>query len=228
MSWNVRGSSQPDVSELAGVIRKLAPDVVAIQELQRRQARRLGAALGWRHCWTRKHYPYSPLLWWRAEGLAVLTPHSLGGVWRQTISPGVSTWTFRHRVLLAATVARDGEQLRVYDTHLAAHRAPDERIAQARRVAERVAADGAALRIVAGDLNAHREPEVIRELHCVGLRDPGSDSTHPSHMPQRRLDYILVPEDANVTERHVPAGGDEWAALSDHLPLLIAFTANGT
>jgi endonuclease/exonuclease/phosphatase family metal-dependent hydrolase len=195
-------------------------DVVAIQEIRRAQARRLGATLGWRHCWTRKHYPYTPLMWWRAEGLAILTPHSLGGVWKQTISPGVSTWTFRHRVLLAATIRRGGDELRVYDTHLASHRAPDERIAQARRVAQRVAADDAQRRIVAGDLNAHDEPEVIRELHAVGLRDPGGDSTYPAHAPRRRLDYVLVPQDARILDRHVPAGGEEWAALSDHLPVM--------
>jgi endonuclease/exonuclease/phosphatase family metal-dependent hydrolase len=183
---------------------------------------RLGAKLGWRHCWTRKHYPYSPLLWWTAEGLAILTPHAVGGIWRETISPGVSTWTFRHRVLLAATVSRIGEQLRVYDTHLATGR-PDDRIAQARRVAQRVAADDAALRAVAGDLNAAGEPEVIRELHAAGLRDAGGDSTHPSRAPRTRIDYVLVPEAARVVDCAVPEGDDEWAALSDHLPLLVAF-----
>jgi endonuclease/exonuclease/phosphatase family metal-dependent hydrolase len=221
VTWNVRGSARPDLDALRDVIAGLSPDVVSIQEIQRRQAKRLGSALGWRHCWTRKHYPYSPLVWWRAEGLAILTPHALGGIWRQTISPGVSTWTFRHRVLLAATVRRGDDQLRVYGTHLAAHRAPDERIAQARRVAERVAVDDARLRIVTGDLNAPQEPEVVRELHVVGLRDPGSDSTHPAHAPRRRLDYILVPDGAVVVETNVPPGGDEWAELSDHLPLLV-------
>jgi endonuclease/exonuclease/phosphatase family metal-dependent hydrolase len=156
--------------------------------------------------------------------LAILTPHALTDVWQQTISPGVSTWTFRHRILLAATVSRGGERLRVYDTHLAAHRQPDERISQARRVAERVAADAAPARMVAGDLNAPDEPEVIRELHAVGLIDPGGGVTHPAIAPRRRLDYILVPDDAEVTERTVPRGGEKWATLSDHLPTTLAFT----
>jgi endonuclease/exonuclease/phosphatase family metal-dependent hydrolase len=223
LTWNVRGSALADIAAIAEVVAGLRPDVFAVQEIQRTQAVQLGRALGWRHCWTRKHYPYTPLLWWRAEGLAILTPHALGGVWKQTISPGVSTWTYRHRVLLAATVSRGDERLRVYDTHLAAHREPDERIAQARRVAERVAADDAPLRVVAGDLNAHDEPEVIRELHAVGLRDAGSDSTHPSHVPRRRFDYVLVPEAAQILESFVPDGGDQWAELSDHLPLAVEF-----
>jgi endonuclease/exonuclease/phosphatase family metal-dependent hydrolase len=225
VTWNVRGSAGPDLARLADVIAGYAPDLVAVQEIQRRQVRRLGALLDWRYCWTRKHFPFSPLLWWTAEGLAILTPHSLGGIWRQTISPGVSTWTFRHRVLLAATVSRRGNQIRVYDTHLAAGRAPNERIAQARRVAQRVAADDAQLRIVAGDLNAAGEPEVIREFHPVGLSDPGGDATHPSAAPRRRLDYVLVPEGARVVDRSVPHGGGEWTELSDHLPLVIEFDA---
>ena len=120
-------------------------------------------------------------------------------------------------------MTRDDERLRVYGTHLAAHSQADERIAQARRVAERVAHDDAPLRVVAGDLNADQEVEVIRELHAVGLRDPGSDSTHPAHAPRKRYDYVLVPEDAKVLESYVPDGGDHWADLSDHLPLLVEF-----
>ena len=223
VTWNVRGSAHPHLATVAERITALQPDVVALQEIQHRQARRLAAHLGWRVCWTRKHYPYTPVAWWLAEGLAILTPHALGDEWRQTISPGVSTWTFRHRVLLAATISREPDRIRVYDTHLAAHRAADERVAQARRVAQRVAADAAPLRLVAGDLNSADEPEVIGELQAVGLTDPGGDPTHPSIAPRRRIDYVLVPEDALVDERLVPAGGEQWATLSDHLPAAVEF-----
>src|SRR5215203_4710051 len=130
LTWNILGSHGPNLDVLAEVIIGYSPDVIALQEIRRRQAMVLARRLDWRFCWTRKHYPYSPLLWWRAEGLAIVTPHSLGGVWRQSISPGVSTWTFLHRVLLAATVRRGDDEVRVYDTHLAAHRGSDERVAQ--------------------------------------------------------------------------------------------------
>src|SRR5688500_279038 len=101
LTWNIRGSAEPDLDALAAVIEEQRPDVVALQEVLRTQSRRLGARLGWRHCWARKHYPYTPLVWWRAEGLAILSPHALGGITRESISPGVSTWTFRHRIVLA-------------------------------------------------------------------------------------------------------------------------------
>ena len=98
-----------------------------------------------------------------------------------------------------------------------------ERIAQAARVASVVIADSAATRIVMGDLNAPGEVEVIRELRVAGLRDPGGGPTNPSIAPRQRLDYVLVPDTATVVEQHEPDGGEDWWAISDHLPVLVAF-----
>lgn len=229
VTWNVRGSHRPDLDDVADVVRRLAPDVLAIQEIWRSQARDLAGRLGWEHAWARKHHPYTPLVWWRSEGLAILSPGPLRGVVRRSISPGVSTWTYRHRVVLAATVSRaGGTVLRVYDTHLASGPAADERIAQARRVADLVAAESPALAIVAGDLNDAGEPEVVRELHRVGLRDVDGGPTNPAIAPRQRLDHVVVPAGATVTEQYEPPGGDEWAELSDHVPVLVAFRADGS
>lgn len=133
-------------------------------------------------------------------------------------------WTYRHRIVLAATVGRGEASLRVYNTHLAPHSQPDERIEQAGRVATTIADEAPTTAVVAGDLNAPGEVEVIRQFHPVGLRDPGGGPTHPSMSPRRRLDYILVPETARVTEQHSPDGGDAWRELSDHIPVLVEFT----
>lgn len=224
LTWNVRGSQRPSVGDLADVVRRYAPDVVAVQEIWRSQARELAHVLGWHHVWARKHHPYSPLVWWRTEGLAILSPHALSAPTHRTISTGASTWTYRHRIVLAATAARgDAEQLRVYDTHLASDRAADERIAQVRRVADLVAAEGATWRVVAGDLNDEGEPEVVRELHRVGLRDVEGGSTNPAIAPRQRLDHVVVPAGSVVVEQHEPDGGEEWAELSDHVPVLVSF-----
>jgi len=228
LTWNVRGNERPDIGSLAEVIAAYTPDVVTIQELRHGQARALATRLGWRHVWARKHFPYSPLVWWQAEGHAILTPHRLTATVSRTISPGVSTWSYRHRIVLAGNVLRPDDELRVYDTHLAAHDHPDERIAQARRVAAFVNVDGATRRVVAGDLNADGEIEVIRELRAAGLHDPGGPPTHPSTVPQRRFDYILIPQGATVIDRHQPDGGDEWWELSDHLPVMLAWSDQAT
>ena len=227
LTWNLHGSAHPNLEVVAEVVEGYAPHVVALQEVQRRQARRLAKRLGWQHVWARKHHPYTPLMWWRTEGLAVLSPHPTSHVVRTTISRGASSWTYRRRILLAVTVTRPDSALRVYDTHLASDGDVDERITQARRVAEHVVQDAAPIAVVAGDLNTHHidELEVVREFHAAGLRDPGGESSSPSRAPQQRLDRVLVPVHAGIVDAHVPDGGDSWAAISDHLPVMVEFDA---
>jgi endonuclease/exonuclease/phosphatase family metal-dependent hydrolase len=222
LTWNILGSHRPNLDVISEVIVGYAPDVVAVQEIRRRQAHALARRLGWTIVWTRKHYPYTPLLWWRAEGLAAMSPHAVSELVTISISPGVSTWTHRHRVAMAATLTRgvDGEVLRIVNTHLASHD-PDERIAQARRVVALIGDRRPA--VVAGDLNAADEVEVIREFGVAGLVDPGGDYSNPSIAPRQRLDYVLIPESASVTSRLVPTGGEPWQQLSDHLPVLLEF-----
>ena len=230
LTWNILGAHRTNLDVIAEVITGYRPDVVALQEVRRPQARSLARRLGWRVVWTRKHYPYSPLVWWRAEGLALLTPHAVSELITVSISPGVSTWTFLHRVAMAATVTRVGDRggdasapdvLRIVNTHLASHDA-DERIAQARRVVQLVGDRSPA--VVGGDFNSVDEVEVIREFRVAGLVDPGGDYTNPSIAPMQRLDYILIPESATVTAQSTPDGGERWNDLSDHLPVLVEFS----
>ncbi|MGB8860617.1 MAG: endonuclease/exonuclease/phosphatase family protein, partial [Ilumatobacteraceae bacterium] len=225
-TWNLLGAKDPDLSAIAAVLREQQPDAVGLQEVRRSQIRRLAKRLGWHYAWARKHYPYSPVLWWRAEGIGIVSPWQVSARMRTTISPGVSTWIFKHRVLLAATITRRDGRLRVFNTHLASHDA-DERIAQAKRVADRLRADPERLKIVTADLNttSDSDVEVLREFRAVGLADPGGNDTEPANAPHQRLDYVLVPFDAHVTLTHTPEGSDLWRALSDHLPVQVAFDA---
>ena len=111
LTWNILGSHRPNLDVVAEVILGYSPDVIALQEIRRKQARVLARRLDWRFVWTRKHYPFSPLVWWRAEGLAIATPHQIGEPVSRSISPDVSTWTFHHRVAMALTVTRNGDVL---------------------------------------------------------------------------------------------------------------------
>jgi endonuclease/exonuclease/phosphatase family metal-dependent hydrolase len=224
LTWNVLGSKHPNVELLAEVIEGYDPHVVALQEVQRHQARHLARRLGWHVVWARKHYPYSHLVFWKAEGLAVLSPSPLSHVVRTTISTHHARTSHKHRVLLATTVTRGIDALRLYDTHLASHDV-DERISQAHRIAEFVTQDQSPVAVVTGDLNASDEVEVLREFRAVGLVDPGGDSSSPAIAPYQRIDYVLVPERAKVTDRHTPEGGEQWNRISDHLPVLVEFDA---
>lgn len=221
LTWNILGSHRPNLDVISEVISGYLPDVAALQEIRRSQARAVARRLDWRVVWTRKHHPYSPVVWWRTEGLAILTPHSVDEFRSVSISPGVSTWTFMHRVAMAVTVSRTGEILRVVNTHLASHD-PDERIAQARRVVPLIGSRRPA--VAAGDFNAVDEVEVIREFGAAALVDPGGDYSNPSIAPRQRLDYILIPESATLTAQFTPAGGESWQQLSDHLPVVVEFS----
>lgn len=222
LTWNLHGSADPDLSAIAERLGAADVDVAALQEVRRSQAHRLARLLGWQVVWCRKHYPYSPLVWWRAEGLAIASPHDVMDPIRETLSTGEPIWIHRHRVMLSAIVRRGAEALSVHDVHLASDDA-DARIEQARRAARLIAARPDMTRVVCGDLNAHDEPEVVREFHAIGVRDPGGDSTSPAHAPRQRLDHVLVPEAAADCDVSTPDGGDDWAALSDHLPVVVAF-----
>ena len=227
VTWNILGAADPDLDLIAARLRERNPDVVALQEVRRGQAKELAKELGWHHMWRRKHYPYSPLIWWRAEGLAIMTPYALRSPSRVTLSVGEPIWVFRHRVMIGGTVERPlGSRLRMYNLHLANHHA-DARIDQARRAAEFIRKDQPAETplVVCGDFNAElrTEVEVVRELHIVGVRDTGGESTNPSQAPHQRIDGVLAPEQATAIEVDTPDGDDEWRVLSDHLPVLAAF-----
>lgn len=234
-SWNLLGSADPDLDAIARHLASFAPDVAALQEVRRSQARRLAAVLGWQSAWRRKHYPYSPVVWWRAEGLAILSPHPIVAVRRHTLSTGHPIWNYRHRIMLSATVRRPlldgthdgthGDALDVHDVHLSSD-ATDERALQAQRAAT-IARSGRDLRrgalVVCGDLNASDEPSVIAPFADLGLVDPGGPHTVKADRPARRLDYVLVPSAARIVSVSTPEGGTDWRQHSDHLPVTTRF-----
>ncbi|MEY2753928.1 MAG: hypothetical protein RJB65_286 [Actinomycetota bacterium] len=236
-SWNMHGSARPNLPAVAEAIESLGTDVLALQEIQRAQARELSRLLGWQHVWARKHYPYSPLVWWRAEGHAILTPHRLAERATWTLSHGWSTWTYRYRIMLAATIARrDGSSMRAYDLHLSSDAHHDETIEQAGRAAGFVRADerrrvAASTFAVAGDFNDEGLVETVRHFHPLGLADRGSLMANPTVAPSRRIDHVLVPETATILGEHVPdiavaASARHslgWSDLSDHLPVTMRF-----
>ena len=126
MTWNIRGAQHPNL-ELSRRGRSRATHPTWSRCRRCNVARRAGwrSRLGWQQQWARKHYPYSPLVWWRAEGIAhPLAAADVATSCAPPSRPGVSTWIYRHRVLLAATVTRADGALRVYDTHLSSATTP--------------------------------------------------------------------------------------------------------
>ena len=250
LTWNLQGSKGVDTGRVIGVMAEYRPDVVVLQEVQRRQLARLAERAGvglWpgervAHAWTLKHYPYSPLVWWRAEGLAVLSRYPLSASGTVVLTPGVSTWTYRRRVMLWATITLPDGPARVLDVHLAS--SPDggsERDAQAAMVAAHLdgmddagggGVGGAHRAIVAGDLNGSGDTAPLAPFRALGLVDAwaaagsGPGWTNPAGRVHQRLDYVLAGASWQITDAAMPADSAEMAHLSDHLPVAVGLRRN--
>lgn len=223
MTWNLHGSALPDIDAVTAAVAVERPDVVLVQEIRRSQAAALAAALPMRYSWALKHSPYSHLLWWRGEGMAIFTPHLLDAAGHTQVSDGHSKLTWRRRIAQWALVGRsDGSAVRVYNLHLSPHEDAAARRAEALRVSELVADHGVEPpAVVGGDFNDADDPTIIFTL--PGIEHVVPSFSNPSDAPRQLLDHVLLPLDATDVSATVPAGDADWATISDHLPVTVRF-----
>lgn len=223
LTWNVHGSARPDIESVAAVVRSESPDVIVLQEIRRPQAVALATTLQMRYSWVVKHYPYTKLMSRRAEGMAIMTPHLLDAVGHTEVSHDQPIRSWRRRIAQWGLVGRvDRSMVMIYNLHLSPHD-DDSRRAEAARVSELVAAIGDdPPAIVAGDFNDAGDPSIIDTL--PGVEHVVAAMSSPSVAPTQLLDHVLVPATARDVTVSVPAGGAEWAAISDHLPVIVRFT----
>jgi endonuclease/exonuclease/phosphatase family metal-dependent hydrolase len=241
VTWNLKGSAGPDTTAVAEHLRAEGADVVALQEVQWHQARRIARALGARsHDWSLKHVPAKP---W-PEGMAVIgvtAPvqvrcHALTFPWR--------LWDWRRRIVQVASV---GRTFTLANVHLSPHSQAALRDDETTRVLELVAGRSGPV-VMAGDFNERPPGPVGEQMAAAGFRDgwassgpppeppaPGADpwptnwrqrhwepgTTAP---PTQQLDYVYVSAAVEgVTLRLPEPEGDRgwarWSRLSDHLPV---------
>lgn len=231
-TWNLQGRERPDLAVVTTILGELRPDVVLLQEIQRRQARRLAARLGWSGVdWRLKHWPVVI----PAEGLAVLGPAEPDGIEAVVLAHRWAFWSSKRRIALAADVTAAGTPVRVVDTHLGAGVGDDERARQAALVVR--LATRATPSVIGGDLNTAPGSPVIEVLGAAGHVDawvvcrgaePGPTNwrSGPRHdAPVQRLDYLLVDPELEIVSVSVPTHGDpgfeRFGSLSDHLPVTV-------
>lgn len=224
LTWNIQGNKRTDLDRLTEIISTETPDVVVLQETRQPQARRIAAQLSMTHCWVEKHNLLRPLFPSRAEGASIFTPHALSANGDARVSDESSRRSYRRRIVQWATVTRDdASRCRIYNAHLSPHELVAERLAEATRIAGIVASHGEEPpAVIAGDLNDAGEPQVIATL--PGIEALGAPATNPAAAPVQRLDHVLVPPTATDISVSAPVGGEEWARLSDHLPVTVRFT----
>lgn len=238
VTWNVQGRERPDLDVVADVIHAAGPDVVALQEVQRAQARALARRLGWSMAWTFKHWAIVV----RPEGLALLAPVPLEGIGTIHLARRFRFWSWRRRVALRATVDGPDGRITVVGTHLGAGVGDPERARQAAMTVEALrTGPGEIGGCVAGDLNTHPGSVVLEVYAAAGLRDawdearpdePGPTNWRPGPRdapPTQRLDYVLVTDELDVVSAELPTAEKSvrYGELSDHLPLTVTVAPRG-
>jgi endonuclease/exonuclease/phosphatase family metal-dependent hydrolase len=231
LTWNLHGSSGVDVTAVAEVIRAAHPDLVALQEVQRRQVTQLAAAFSMpSKRWAFKHWPFTA----RPEGLAVLSPHRIVGADRFRLRRGWF-WSWKRRVGIDVTIDAGGRMVRVLDVHLTSHDDEAQRVREASTLVRRARKRQPAP-IIVGDLNDGPDRSAPAELVAAGWVDGWAAVHAPDELgatnwtagdrmgraPTQRLDYVFAPPGSAVLACTIPIAGDDLdraGRLSDHLPV---------
>lgn len=227
LSWNIHhGQGIDDALDLprvAGIISSWEPDIVCLQEVDRRtvraggvdQAVELGYLLGmesvFHRCIDHQGGEY---------GDAILTKFKPREV-RELQLPGQR----EQRGLIGVVINPGGDPLLVCSTHFDHGRDNPSRVVEARIVAD-FARESSIPVILAGDLNALPESEVLSILSEVFEVPRHPAPTFPADIPERRIDYILstkIPGWQLTETRVVPE-----PLASDHRPVLAIFKRTGS
>ena len=171
VTWNLKGSGNPDTAAIAAHLRAEGADVVVLQEVQWHQARRIARAVGARRWhWGFKHWP---LRTW-PEGMAIIGVTLDGRGATRALSHGWRLWSWRRRILQLARVAPDSpDAFTLVNVHLTPHGQMGLRAVETATVLG-IVAEGAHPCVVAGDLNERPDGAIHRQLAAAGLRDAWS------------------------------------------------------
>lgn len=218
-----------DLERLAEVIKKAAPDLVALQEVdvgvkrsgRVHEAQRLAELTGMAvRFGPTQHYEGGLF------GNAVMTRLPIHDV---VIQPLPYTESTEERVTyprgaIAVTVSTPGGQrLRFVSTHFQ-HNVAEDRLAEAHAINKLFAAEDDEMpTILAGDMNAEPNSEPIRVLleRWSNATDIPASPTAPSADPRSRIDYIFYRPDSWFRLSHAEVIAEPMA--SDHRPVLAVF-----
>jgi endonuclease/exonuclease/phosphatase family metal-dependent hydrolase len=242
LSWNLKGSKGVDVRAVVDHIEAMGPDIVVLQEVQRRQAQAIARSLGAvSQRWAFKHWPIRT---W-PEGMAVIGVTRPAPARTHAITHRWLPWSWQRRILQVATVRLDGDAGTVttlVNMHLSSGNAAAIRAAEAGAVVRRIA-ERRRPAVVAGDLNDRPGSDVYTRLEEAGLRDVWSilrpDEPGPTNWrgwvpgtpkpPTRRLDDVFVSDGLDPVSVSLPRYGDPgfapFASISDHLPVTATVAA---
>jgi len=215
-----------DLERIAAVLRRLDPDVIALQEVDERvqrtggvdQAATLGELLGMNHA-------FGGFMEYQGGnyGMAILTHCEIRRIEPVRLPDGNEP-----RVALTVEVADvDGNPATVIDVHFDWVEDDGFRFTQAGEVARHL--DGLEGRwILAGDFNdqpGSRTLNLFHERATEALKPPGRRNTFPSEAPRREIDFIFFAPAGTWSVRSVDVIAETVA--SDHRPVVAELVAVG-
>ncbi len=226
VTWNAQGSRGLDIAAAARALTEFEPQLVFLQEVQRRQVGALRRAMHATDArWRFKHWSLKV----PAEGLGILSMIPLRDVTSHVLAHRWAVLNWRRRIAMSAGVTVDVRVVRCVNVHLGAGVPIPERVRQGQSVLDLA---GTA-KVIAGDLNAGPESAELHEFASHGWCDAEARA-HPNgrrpatnwragprvEAPTQRLDYLLIRDAVGVTDAFVPTDWERWAPLSDHLPVV--------
>jgi len=255
--WHDRQELQERTRHTQQILAALKPDAVGLQEVSGSIWRPNRARILARNLDYDSHYSASdgtPLVF--AEGLAVLSPHSMAASAREKLVHS-KPWPFERRFVQWTEITLpSGQSFILLNTHFTHHESEGfqvQRLEQALQVIEVAASEALARDIPAvlvGDLNSEPSQLAIQALTGSLLGDtppfqdawrvagngPGATScpSNPYNSPDqsaRRLDYVLVLQGTTVIPRPLRAwriaDGRDSEAVSDHYGVAVDLEMGG-
>lgn len=225
LTWNVQGGHRFDRKFIRAHIVERGATIVMVQEIQRRQARRLADVLHMDHRWARKHTPFPGF----TEGMAILAPDPISSLTVDVVT-SASPWSWRRRIVVGATITPpDGKSIRILNVHLSSHDASDRRVGELAAIANVNGRNH--LDVIGGDFNTdlNASPTAAafdhRDASPLGSPTCWAPGPRAGHGPVTRLDSIFVDEPWVIGTANTPTTElDRWAKVSDHLPVDVAIS----
>jgi endonuclease/exonuclease/phosphatase family metal-dependent hydrolase len=209
-----------DLPRQAAFVNRQAPDLVALQEVDRETKRSGGVdQLAELARLTGMSPIFGKAIDFQggAYGVGILSHLPVRGV-RQRALPGSPDREPRIALTVDVEVGDRGPRVQFTTTHLDQGREAMDKVAQASYLAATLARN-AEPGILAGDMNTRPDTEpiqILRRLWTDTFVDPPAD---PNERPRRRIDYVMIRPAASwgiLESRYVEA-----PMASDHQPVLV-------
>ncbi|MCA9264310.1 MAG: DUF3472 domain-containing protein, partial [Planctomycetales bacterium] len=220
LSYNIKhgrgNDDHVDLTRAAVVIRRLNPDIVALQEVDHlvgrsgtvAEAEELARLTGLEHHLFGSFFDHDG----GQYGMAILSRYPLRDVQNLKLPEGAEP---RSSLLVTVNTARP---FRLANVHF--YRTEAERLAQATTVRDALAPGADIPCVIAGDFNSYPNSRVLQLFDEWTVPSKGDDHlTFPSQQPDREIDYIMF----RPTDAFAVAAVDviDEPLVSDHRPLTL-------